>query len=427
MTLNLGVITFLTLSAFQLSATGYEHDLKLRRWLNDEDPDGTFDAKLKPLNIEESSDYGGRLWPSKNRQHSRSSRNSTYKLTQNWPDPSKKLGQLSAVSIDADGNIVVFHRGDRVWDDVALHQVFKFPPGGSTKPLLTLGVAFVPDNDDVHFCKPTAVAVMSNGDFFVSDDRENGRIQCFNCHNGTFLKQFYSREMGSRLFSVAYSPAKGGLLYVVNGPEFGGKGIVRGFVISLTMSDIVEEFSPAETGFSNPHDVAVSQDAREVYVVELSPFKVWQFINGNINNTTVVSADTVLSEMEVVKVPLNSNPTSTIATVVAIVIGIVAVVAVVIFAAVLKMRKRGGSADSIDDLEYSKLVEIKAVTTMKCGILFLLLHIAEKNKYMFCSLAHSEGFKLGQFLDRHQGFEKVSTEESDEESPNNHGQGSQFA
>jgi len=26
-----------------------------------------------------------------------------------------------------------------------------------------------------------------------------------------------------------------------------------------------------------------------------------------------------------------------------------------------------------------------------------------------------EGFKLGQFLDRHQGFEKVSTEESDDE------------
>ena len=37
-------------------------------------------------------------------------------MVDNWPDPSKKLGQLSAVSFDADGNIVVFHRGGRVWD-----------------------------------------------------------------------------------------------------------------------------------------------------------------------------------------------------------------------------------------------------------------------------------------------------------------------
>nr|CAD7397777.1 unnamed protein product [Timema poppensis] len=45
-----------------------------------------------------------------------------------------------------------------------------------------------------------------------------------------------------------------------------------------------------------------------------------------------------------------------------------------------------------------------------------------------------EGFKLGQFLDRHQGFEKVSTEESDEEASSNSssvelgaGQRTQFA
>lgn len=32
-----------------------------------------------------------------------------------WPDASKQLGQLSAVSLDTSGNVVVFHRGDRVW------------------------------------------------------------------------------------------------------------------------------------------------------------------------------------------------------------------------------------------------------------------------------------------------------------------------
>ena len=58
-----------------------------------------------------------------------------------------------------------------------------------------------------------------------------------------------------------------------------------------------------------------------------------------------------------VQMPIKNSQTSTVATVAGIVIGIVAVVAVVIFAAVMKMRKRGGFEHSIEDMEYSKLVE----------------------------------------------------------------------
>lgn len=39
-----------------------------------------------------------------------------FSVVESWPDATKKLGQLSAVSFDVNGNIVVFHRGDRVWD-----------------------------------------------------------------------------------------------------------------------------------------------------------------------------------------------------------------------------------------------------------------------------------------------------------------------
>ena len=42
-------------------------------------------------------------------------------------------------------------------------------PKGSQEPNLTLGVRLTPGSDDTHFCKPTDVAVASNGDFFVSD------------------------------------------------------------------------------------------------------------------------------------------------------------------------------------------------------------------------------------------------------------------
>lgn len=41
---------------------------------------------------------------------------SKYKEVSNWPDKSVVLGQSSGVDFDTAGNIVVFHRGDRVWD-----------------------------------------------------------------------------------------------------------------------------------------------------------------------------------------------------------------------------------------------------------------------------------------------------------------------
>ena len=64
------------------------------------------------------------------------------------------------LTVDKQGNVWV--------TDVALHQVFKFP-AGKDKPDMILGESFVPGNDQQHFCKPTDVAVMSTGEFFVSD------------------------------------------------------------------------------------------------------------------------------------------------------------------------------------------------------------------------------------------------------------------
>lgn len=176
-----------------------------------------------------------------------------------------KLTQISAVSMDPNGNIAIFHRGDRIWGidtfdntnrfnpdkgpiaqntialldksgkimsewgrnmfylphgltidqfgnywitDLAMHQVFKFDArdierhmdelkrargtgvrdrrtgvsfeSGVPKPSIILGVAFEPGNDERKFCKPSDVAVHSNGDFFVSDGYCNSRIIKFN-------------------------------------------------------------------------------------------------------------------------------------------------------------------------------------------------------------------------------------------------------
>lgn len=421
---------------------------------------------------------------------------SLYKLVPDWPDPSKHLGQLSAVSIDTDGNILVFHRGDRTWGlqtflpdntfseislgpikqstvvsfnatngrvlfewgnnifylphgltvdsennvwvtDVALHQVFMFKRNQWKKPALVLGTKFVPGNDDTHFCKPTDVAVLSSGDFFVSDgycnsriikfdingqklmewgrnilqgsldgigltaytfsvphalavaeeketlflaDRENGRILSFNITSGYFLYEIQSRDMGHRLFSVAYSPSQGGQLFVVNGPNMQQNNQVGGFQISLTVPKPITKFT-GSLSLKNPHDIAVTANGHEVYIVELNPFKIWKFYDGNktVSDSTA-GKDRVNSEQhnssnkqqsEVSNIQLRNPTTETVtetsgtmdkhlgsvAMAVSIVLAVAVVVSIVIIAAITRMRKRGGSRD-FDSLghEYSKLV-----------------------------------------------------------------------
>jgi hypothetical protein len=59
------------------------------------------------------------------------------------------------------------------------------------------------------FNVPHALALAEDKEMLCVADRENGRVQCFNCHNGSFIVQFRSQEMGSRIFGVAYSPAQG--------------------------------------------------------------------------------------------------------------------------------------------------------------------------------------------------------------------------
>uniref|UniRef100_A0A0A1XSQ6 peptidylamidoglycolate lyase n=1 Tax=Zeugodacus cucurbitae TaxID=28588 RepID=A0A0A1XSQ6_ZEUCU len=338
--------------------------------------------------------------------------NTTYVYQSAWPADELKLGAVSAVSFDKEGNVVIFHRVDRIWDgntfdnqnvfqharkgpirdntilalerktghvaygwgkglfymphgltidhennawvtDVALHQVFKFGPHGSNdKPLMTLGTAFKPGVGDAKFCKPTSVAVLENGDFFVADgycnarilkydsegkkilswgqnsfsgvsfevapknyfaiphaltlvpeqqlicaaDRENGRVQCFYWSNGTFHSQYHSQIIGDRLFSMDYTPAEGGQLVVVNGPvgELGLKlqpyNEVRGYVLNMRTKQVISKFGPNDMQFSNPHDVAVTKDGNEIYVAELNPMRIHKFLHKTVAKSLPLSA-----------------------------------------------------------------------------------------------------------------------------------------
>uniref|UniRef100_A0A5S6QDL4 Peptidylglycine monooxygenase n=1 Tax=Trichuris muris TaxID=70415 RepID=A0A5S6QDL4_TRIMR len=165
-----------------------------------------------------------------------------------WLAGNVKLGQISGITMDNDGNVVVFHRGDRSWTewsfddnnkyrqteegpiktavvavissegrlikqwgerlfylphgihvdknnhlwvtDVAMHQVFSFDwTKKDSKPLLALGSAMKPGNDANSFCKPAGVAVAQDGSVFVADGYCNSRVVKFT-YDGKFVKSF---------------------------------------------------------------------------------------------------------------------------------------------------------------------------------------------------------------------------------------------
>ncbi|XP_028005624.2 peptidyl-glycine alpha-amidating monooxygenase isoform X11 [Eptesicus fuscus] len=187
-----------------------------------------------------------------------------------WPGVYLLPGQVSGVAVDPKNNLVIFHRGDHVWDgnsfdskfvyqqrglgpieedtilvidpntaavlqssgknlfylphglsvdkdgnywvtDVALHQVFKLDPNSKAGPLLILGRSMQPGSDQNHFCQPTDVAVdPDTGAIYVSDGYCNSRIVQFS-PSGTFITQWGEESSGSNpapgQFTVPHSLA----------------------------------------------------------------------------------------------------------------------------------------------------------------------------------------------------------------------------
>ncbi|KAM6362779.1 peptidyl-glycine alpha-amidating monooxygenase isoform 8-T10 [Pluvialis apricaria] len=342
-----------------------------------------------------------------------------------WPGLDLKLGQVSGLALDLENNLVIFHRGDHVWDensfdskfvyqqrglgpieqntilvlnpsnakllhsmgkslfylphglsidkngnywvtDVALHQVFKL--GADDKePLLVLGVALQPGSDKNHFCQPTDVAVdPTTGSIYVSDgycnsriiqfspnglyvmqwgeetslgrarpgqfqiphslalipdfsqlcvaDRENGRIQCFRLETGEFIREIKHKSFGRELFAVSYVP--GGLLFAVNGKPYPGQAeTVQGFVMNFSTGEILDTFIPLRKSFEMPHDIVASED-KTVFVGDVHARAVWKFASTEkMEHRSVKKAGIEVQEIKesetIVEARLKNNPEST--------------------------------------------------------------------------------------------------------------------
>lgn len=341
-----------------------------------------------------------------------------------WPGVYLLPGQVSGVALDSKNNLVIFHRGDHVWDgnsfdskfvyqqrglgpieedtilvidpndaailqscgknlfylphglsidkdgnywvtDVALHQVFKLDPHSKEGPLLVLGRSMQPGSDHNHFCQPTDVAVdPSSGAIFVSDgycnsrivqfspsgkfitqwgeessgsspkpgqfsvphslalvphldqlcvaDRENGRIQCFKTDTKEFVREIKHASFGRNVFAISYIP---GFLFAVNGkPYFGDQEPVQGFVMNFSSGEIIDVFKPVRKHFDMPHDIIASEDGT-VYVGDAHTNTVWKFtLTEKMEHRSVKKAGIEVQEIKeaeaVVEPKMENKPTS---------------------------------------------------------------------------------------------------------------------
>jgi len=91
-----------------------------------------------------------------------------------------------------------------VWvvDDV-IHQVFKFTHDGKAL-VMTLGVKGVQGEDDQHFGRPTDIAFLPDGTFFISDGYVNTRVVKFD-KNGKFLMTWGKKGTGPGEFNLPHS------------------------------------------------------------------------------------------------------------------------------------------------------------------------------------------------------------------------------
>jgi DNA-binding beta-propeller fold protein YncE len=145
------------------------------------------------------------------------------------------LGECSAVAINSDGELYVFHRGprpilcfdaqgklirawgddiiktahglrvdrdDNVWvTDVGSHQVHKFD--GRGKVLLSLGTGVAGNNND-QFDKPTDIAFGPKDEVYISDGYGNSRVQRYT-QDGRYVGTWGTSGQGRGQFNLPHS------------------------------------------------------------------------------------------------------------------------------------------------------------------------------------------------------------------------------
>jgi len=439
------------------------------------------------------------------------------------------LGQVGGLATDSAGRLVIFHRGSRTWDgnsfsltnrfnprlpaipdntlalvdtidgvnrvsqewgrhlfymphgltidgrgrlwltDVGTHQVYRFTEMGNETADLTLGVKKIPGNDRRHFCKPTDVAVMADGTFFVADgycnsrvirfdangnfqrqwgqspagsgpqppplaffvphglaldekrgllciaDRENGRIQITDL-TGKFKYSVNSRSF-NRLFAVEYSPVND-VLYAVNGPAMSPGSHVMGFSISMRDFRILNKWNRHGRDFDQPHDVTVNPDGKFVYVGEIGPNRVSSFAVVQVEATSETDSRELNFSVrgedddddDEISRRNSATAVSSSLTATAMIVGVLVIVSGSFLVAI--QRCGGVNLRQLTRIGFDRIVGAATKTTGGSG------HKASSGPYhpMGDGFSLSSGLNLGTLLNRRQGFDRLGTDEGELES-----------
>jgi sugar lactone lactonase YvrE len=119
------------------------------------------------------------------------------KLVESWTQHDDKFVRPHRVAISP------YDSEKNVWlvDDGA-HQVFKFTNDGK-KLLMMLGEKGKPGNDQYHFNRPTDIAFLPNGDFYVTDGYNNTRVVKYS-KDGKYLSEWGKPGKGPGEFNLVH-------------------------------------------------------------------------------------------------------------------------------------------------------------------------------------------------------------------------------